>query len=142
MRSGVLSCDAVLHRIGSCFVPFALNVTTDGFGCVAHLPALRHLQAAYTTNWRFAYGFASCLALTSDGQHPLAWCSAGNARDEDEFLLFLASAQQRNCRVAQLRQQLAAGQWKQAAKDMATLVQEVVAEMAAKMAKVRPSQPQ
>ena len=46
-------------------MPFALNVTTDGFPA-AQLPALSHLETLYRTNWRFAFGFASCVALTPD----------------------------------------------------------------------------
>ena len=138
MRSGVLSAPETIELVSSRFVPYALNVTTDGFErCTAELPALRHLQRLYTTNWRFAYGFASCVALTSDGQHPLAWSSAGSAKELSVFLAFLATAQQRAERVAQLQRAAAAGQWQTALQQLGALFGEIVADITAKMAQVR-----
>ncbi len=129
-----LLCFSALRR-------YALNVTTDDFArCTAELPALKHLERAYATNWRFAYGFASCIVITSDGQHPLTWSSAGSRKELPLFLDFLASGQQRSERVAQLRAAAAAGQWQSAAQQLGTLLREVGAEMAMRMAQARPPQ--
>jgi hypothetical protein len=178
MRSGVLSEPASVETISSRFVPcvcsllsfscshitlpsYALNVTLDGFEqCTRELPGLRHLQRAYATNWRFAYGFASCVILTSDGQHPLAWTSAvrtichlfhapfhsfvlaqGTSRELPAFLEFLSCGERRSGQYASMRNSLAAGNYQSAMTDLSALLREAGAELALRMAQARPPQP-
>lgn len=84
MRCTSLSSDKVLDVIDEFFVPLAINVTCDRWASAAHLPALRMAEQVYASNWRFEFGFASCVMLTPDGQHALGWI--GGTKDERSFL--------------------------------------------------------
>jgi len=50
MRASVLSSDTIIDLVNENFIPYALNVTTDGFPSA--IPALKHYQGAYKSNWR------------------------------------------------------------------------------------------
>ncbi len=90
MRCTSLSEDAAVQIISERFVAFALNMTADDVDlAVKELPALQHLPTAFTTNWRFAFGFASCVVLSFDGAHVLGFVSASDAKDPLVFKTFL-----------------------------------------------------
>lgn len=84
MRAGVLSQPRVIECIKEFFIPFSLNVTVAGFDCKNELPAIAHLERAYTTNWRFAFGFASCLILDPEGKMVLGWNGASSGPNDQD----------------------------------------------------------
>lgn len=109
MRCAALSSTRVLDVIREFYIPYALNVTRDGpdFPAAQHLPALAHVKAVYATNWRYEFGFASCLMLTPDGQHPLG--VVGGTASEADFLETMVKALERNQQLERDKAKLARG---------------------------------
>lgn len=145
MRAGVLSEPKVVERISRDFVPFALNVTRDTqWQCAESLPALRHLQNAYTRNWRFAFGFASCIAITSDGQHVLGFMGASGGRrtetdvfGEASFVEFLDTCLERHRKVQSIQRMMWTGQFQQGMREIQLLIATIMKDVSNQMAQVR-----
>jgi len=78
MRTTALSDERVIEVVNANFIPYAINVTCDGFP-KEEIPALRFVEHLYNTNWRFAFGFAGCLAIDEEGKIPLGHSSAKTA---------------------------------------------------------------
>lgn len=126
MRCKTLSSDRVIDIINEFYTPLALNATVDKFASAQELPAMRHVAAVYQSNWRFEFGFASCVFLTADGEHVLGW--SGGTTEEREFLDAVVSALERNKTLQAAKQKLARGDmsgWR----DMGELVAQVMAEL-------------
>ena len=92
---------------------------------------MRHVAQIYSTNWRYEFGFASCLILTPDGQHPLGL--VGASKDEDTFLDVMVTALERNKALAAAKRKIARGDptgWQ----DVRALVADVQREVASRRA--------
>ena len=143
MRAGVLSQPRVIKTIQEFYVPFTLNVTVSGFDCVQHLPALKHLEKAYTTNWRFAFGFASCIALDSEGKTVLGWNGASNGRSDEDplgekaFLEFLVGSLERDKQLSGIKSKMGSGQFKEGMAEMQQFMQGIMQELTKKFSQVR-----
>lgn len=102
MRSSVLSDDKVIQVVNEFCTPLAINVTRDGFP-VKDIPALKHVEGVYQTNWRFAFGFAGCAIIDSEGQFPLGHSSAASLNSDlvndyfsnKSFLTFIVESLER-----------------------------------------------
>jgi len=111
MRSGVLSEDQVIDTVNEFFVPFAINVTKDGFP-KSQIPALAYIEAVYQRNWRFSFGFAGACVIDNEGQFPLGHSAASPAKKtinvhdyfgSKPFLLFLVESLERHKQVTAMR---------------------------------------
>lgn len=100
------------------------------------LPGLRHVEAAYTKNWRFAFGFASIVCLCPGGEQIVGFCSAADAKDSKTFDAFLQTAQSRSITFCKLREQMRTGQFAAAAQKFRQLLQSVTTEIAERMSRV------
>jgi hypothetical protein len=111
MRASVLSDDKVISTVNEFFIPLSINVTTDGFPSDV-IPALKHAENIYKTNWRFSFGFASCSAVDNEGKIPLGYSSAaqvsGNRNQDPDmeeymsvrnFMLFMVEALERHKQI-------------------------------------------
>jgi hypothetical protein len=108
MRCQSLSSDRVVEVIREFYTPLALNVTKDPeFQCAQDLPALKHVANIYRTNWRFEFGFASCVMVTANGEHVLGWM--GGTKDERTFLETMVTALERDRKLSQAKAKLARG---------------------------------
>lgn len=108
MRCKSLSSDRVIEVIREFYTPLALNVTQDPeFQCAQELPALKHAANIYKTNWRFEFGFASCVMITPNGEHPLGFM--GGTKDERAFLEGMVSALERNRNLQAAKSKIARG---------------------------------
>ncbi len=126
LPSHVARADRVIGIINEFYTPLALNATVDKFASAQELPALRHVAAAYQSNWRFEFGFASCVFITPDGEHVLGW--TGGTAEEREFLEAVVGALERNKILQAAKQKLARGDmsgWR----DIGDLVAQVTSEL-------------
>jgi hypothetical protein len=152
MRCTTLSVDENIRLISDKFVAFAVNVTSDNMEEICKvLPGLTHVKNAHTKNWyekrrffvfskekrRFAFGFASCVALCSGGDQILGFVSASDAKDSLVFKNFLSNAEERNQSVSALRARLQRGEFQQAGTELRNLLASVGAEIALRMSRVR-----
>jgi len=136
LRCTTLSDANHIREITANFTPYALNVTRDDMNkAVASLPALKHLQSAYTRNWRFAFGFASIVVLSCGGEYPLGFAAASEARDPETFAAFLERTAARARDVEALKQRLARGE--RAWPELRALLESLGAELRGKMASVK-----
>lgn len=62
--ASALSDDRVIRAVNESFIAIAINVTSQGFP-VDKLPAMRYVEAIYSSNWRNHFGFANCMVLDS-----------------------------------------------------------------------------
>jgi len=109
MRASVLSEEAVIQMVNKNFVPVAINVTRDGFP--EAIPALGYVKAAYTSNWRYAFGFAGCLVVDCEGQYPLAHSASANAKVDTlgayyripAYIEFLVKSLEKHAKVMEIK---------------------------------------
>jgi len=109
----------------------AINVTRDGFP-KEHIPALAHAERAYTSNWRFEFGFASCIAIDDTGAIPLSLIS-GSAKGQavsqrmhgDQYLELIAEALGRHRRIVEIKRSLFSLDFANASQKIAALTMEI-----------------
>jgi hypothetical protein len=139
MRSSALSDPTVISLVRENFVPFALNVTKDGFPS-EHIPALAHYKRAYETNWRFSFGFAGCGVVDCEGNIPLghstaaglksnsAASSTGEDSGYENWVEMLLQAMERHDQVLQMRSTFAQGNFVAGHAELQQLVLQLTSE--------------
>jgi len=112
MRASALSDDVVISMVNDNFVPLAINVTSQGFP-VDTIPALKHFETVYKTNWRFAFGFAGCACINSDGTIPLSHSAVvkdpSSAFSNEKWIEFLIKSIERNEKLGEMQTQFKRG---------------------------------
>lgn len=83
-------------------------------------------QAAYTRNWRFAFGFASVVILSAGGEVVLNFIAASEAKDAAAFSSFLEQSATRAHDLEALKRG-----------EKVAFLEKLAAELRARMARVR-----
>jgi hypothetical protein len=123
-------------------VAYTLNASNDGFP-VRELPGLALLEVGYKQHWRFAFGFASCVVLDSDGQLPLGFITSAQSLLPERvslFCAFLSTSLQRFQAIAAIRCAAASRQPGAAAAELSRIVASIHAEIRQQTALVGPLQ--
>eukprot|EP00160_Parvularia_atlantis_P019693 Unigene7839_Nuclearia_a/m.24067 Unigene7839_Nuclearia_a/g.24067 ORF Unigene7839_Nuclearia_a/g.24067 Unigene7839_Nuclearia_a/m.24067 type:complete len:167 (-) Unigene7839_Nuclearia_a:188-688(-) len=131
MRASALSDDRVIAAVNQHFVPVAINVTKDGFP-VQHIPALQYAEKVYASNWRFEFGFASCIAIDDSGQIPMAF-SGGTGHKKvmnqrmhgDLFLEMIDEALRRHKQIVNVRRSMFSLNFAAAGQQMAAIIADI-----------------
>lgn len=151
MRASALSDPTVISLVRENFIPFALNVTKDGFPS-EHIPALVHYKKAYETNWRFSFGFAGCGVVDCEGKIPLGHStaaglksnSAASSTDDssgyEQWVEMLLLAMERHEQVLQMRSNFARGNFAAGTAALQQLLMQLSMEAQKHMAQVAQAQ--